>query len=892
MIVRVYTHRDIERSANTSKKQRGGGVLVATKKIFNAKVVRINCQSIEQVFVRLTINKTRLILGCVYIPPSSDRPLYELHCETVEWLLAGFPDHYIILAGDYNLPDARWSETGGLVHCHPSSSAKELFNCFSFLNLKQTNYIPNNNDTFLDLVFSNFPELSVSTAVDRLLDRDYAHHIAYSLDLPITLSPILKYNIKYYDFRNADLVAINDYLASVRWDDVMNVVDVNTACERFYECIYSAIDLFVPVKTFKNGNFPCWFSPELRKLVVEKKIAHQQFKQTSDPVLYEHFSMLRGRCKSLEEECYRLYVGRVENELSVRPKMLWKHIKNVKRSANYPERMHFADQEALSGGESVDLFADFFESVYADSNLPTTQYPVNDLIDLNSITVDLSDIFNELVLSPHKLSSGPDGIPPFLLKHCVCTVTYPLWKLLNLSLCQGVFPSYWKCSYIVPIHKSGDRENVENYRGISIQSAIAKVFDKLVTKQLSAACNNIVINEQHGFHSGRSTQTNLLQFQHYLTESIEGGHQVDCIYTDYSKAFDRVPHCALLQKLRCFGLGDRVLEWLRSFLLDRFQCVRIGNFLSRQISAKSGVPQGSHCGPLLFKLFTNDVVLNVSSPCLLFADDMKLYRVIRTSEDACLLQEDLNCLVSWSTENSLNLNISKCTVITFTRKQNFIHADYVVGSTTLSRSYSIKDLGVLLDSQITFVQHIDVMVASALKRLGFVLRHGMDFSPRILKLLYFTFVRSSLEYCSTVWSPYYGIHVNDIERVQGRFLRTYAHGMGLELSDMGYTERCQILGFDTMESRRLGHELIFLHKLINGFIDSPYLLSLLSLNVSHRRTCTRNHDLFKVGFHRTNYGFYSPLSRMQRNYNTHCDTLDLSSSLAEFRKKCHHVTNL
>ena len=231
-------------------------MLVATKKIFNAKVVRINCQSIEQVFVRLTINKTRLILGCVYIPPSSDRPLYELHCETVEWLLAGFPDHYIILAGDYNLPDARWSETGGLVHCHPSSSAKELFNCFSFLNLKQTNYIPNNNDTFLDLVFSNFPELSVSTAVDRLLDRDYAHHIAYSLDLPITLSPILKYNIKYYDFRNADLVAINDYLASVRWDDVMNVVDVNTACERFYECIYSAIDLFVPVKTFKNGNFP------------------------------------------------------------------------------------------------------------------------------------------------------------------------------------------------------------------------------------------------------------------------------------------------------------------------------------------------------------------------------------------------------------------------------------------------------------------------------------------------------------------------------------------------------------------------------------------------------------------------------------------------------------
>lgn len=878
----------LDRNLATSQKKGGGGVLIGVRKDLKSKLIKANDNNIEQIFVLIEILKYKYIIGACYIPPKSDISVYEAHCGMLEGLLGRYPDCKLILAGDYNLSDAVWSDSGAFVDCPPGSPAGAVHSSFSFLNLNQVNRIPNNNGVFLDLVFSNLLGVGVSVACDKLLDDSY-HHISYNIEIPVVQDKKLKCNVQYYDFRNANLLAINNFFASLDWDAMLSGCDVSVACERLYDCIYYALDLFVPVKTYRNNNFPSWFSSELQQLIVQKKSVHRRYKQTNSPYYYAQFSELRARCNQVRDVCYENYIQRMEHEISERPEMFWRHMNNLRRNADLPESMHLDDAVGSNGQDIVNMFSNVFASVYTNENHTVPTYNIVEALHIGQFSVTLSDVFTELSGLRSTLSFGPDGVPSFVLKHCVCTLSYPLFRLFALSLSKGTIPSFWKYSYIYPIYKSGDRDDVRNYRGICQQSVIPKILDKLVTNQLSLQCTGIIAAEQHGFCPKRSTTTNLLVYHQYLIESLEGGYQVDSIYTDYSKAFDRVSHCLLLKKLELMGINDVALKWLESFLVDRFQCVKINNFLSQEFRVPSGVPQGSHCGPVLFKLFTNDVGEVLDSLHLLFADDLKLYRAIRNTQDYLVLQHDLERLVSWSESNGLCLNPVKCSVITFSKSRNFKRFAYDINGDTLGRSSQVKDLGIIFDEQINFRSHISKIVGQAFKQLGFILRHGRDFTPNTLKLLYCTYVRSCLEYGALIWSPHYSVHISSIERVQRRFLKSYAFKMGRDISGFEYLERCSLLGFTSLESRRQTQDLVFVYRLVNGLVDAPNLLGMLNFNVPAGTYQMRSQYLFRCPFHRTNYGFFSPISRIQRTFNNFCDRLDLSKTFVSFKQICNRL---
>ena len=172
---------------------------------------------------------------------------------------------------------------------------------------------------------------------------------------------------------------------------------------------------------------------------------------------------------------------------------------------------------------------------------------------------------------------------------------------------------------------------------------------------------DLVLNDhQFGFRPHRSTEGYLLTHIDYLSKVLENGHQVDIIYTDFSKAFDRVSHDILLNKLRVLGLNAPLLLWLRSYLCGRRQIVRIANFNSYEIEIPSGVPQGSHLGPLLFNVFINDIRECFSlSQFQLFADDLNFSSIIANESDHDKLQYDLNSLVDWCQRNGMSLNPEK-----------------------------------------------------------------------------------------------------------------------------------------------------------------------------------------------------------------------------------------
>ena len=448
----------------------------------------------------------------------------------------------------------------------------------------------------------------------------------------------------------------------------------------------------MPYKLFKShhDNFPKWIDNATRILIIKKKLAHKKYKNSKLTSDYEEFSLLRSQCKSALDECKKRYLSKIENNIVNDTNAFWKYVKSKTDLSSLPANMFLKNAWGNCPKTIADLFATHFESVYCHENSSNFKWACNqncpNPVDLNVITIEIENILIKIGALKSSTKRSPDGIPSIFVKKCAESLSLPLHILFNNSLFLSKVPSVWRISYITPIHKTGSRSDVENYRPVSIGSPIAKVFESCVTDIISFAVKNIIFNNQHGFCKGRSTATNLFVFTNYVIESMELGYSIDCVYTDMSKAFDRINVNLLIAKLAWLGFDDPLLSWLKSYLSNRKQFVLINGIKSRCIDAVSGVPQGSHLGPVLFSLFVNDIVNVIhSSEILLFADDVKIFKCIGSLNDCLALQADLYNFEMWCECNKLELNIPKCKLITFNRKHCSINYQYSLSNTYLKK---------------------------------------------------------------------------------------------------------------------------------------------------------------------------------------------------------------
>ena len=438
---------------------------------------------------------------------------------------------------------------------------------------------------------------------------------------------------------------------------------------------------------------------------------------------------------------------------------------------------------------------------------------------MTNITVTREGVLKLLQDLKENKACGPDNIPPRVLKTAAEPISSCLQLLFTASLAKGTVPDDWKLANITPVFKKGERFKASNYRPVSLTTICSKLMEHVVVSQVMQHFDHhsILTDCQHGFRAGRSCETQLLDLTQELHQHLEDYEQIDMVVLDFSKAFDKVPHRRLMDKLWNYGVRGTTHSWIKAFLSDRRQRVIVDGESSDWVPVQSGVPQGTVLGPMLFLAFINDLPKSVTSSVRLFADDCVLYRSVSNDEDCCTLQEDLEKLETWENQWCMSFNPSKCSTISITRKKKRIIHHYSLHNQILDKVDSATYLGVELSSDLTWANHINKTTKKANSRLAFVKRNLPINSVKVKEAAYKGIVRPILEYSSSVWDPHHQKYKDQLEMVQHRAAR-FALGI---YNQGSVTNMLHQLEWETLEDRRRKARLNMFFRILMCMVAVP-----------------------------------------------------------------------
>ena len=871
-------------------RRRGGGVILAVNRTYAATNVDLSACNlnyfIDIVGCKLNLGSNMLYIIVIYIPPDVTVPDFESFFEYLENLILNYPN--ILLIGDFNSA----SFSSGV----RDSKSDIIRNMMSFLDLRQHNAVYNCDGRLLDLAFSNLDECAIERDTCPIVREDL-YHPALSVNITFKNSQNNKFSTyctsaKTYNFKKANFHALYLDLLKLDWSTLFECTDVNTACDLFYEKLYTVFDKHVPLVRCRKLSYPSWYSSELREQIKVKQKFFKMYKCQKTLETKKQFFALRRSVKMLIKRDFRNYVINAEKALLTTPKHFWSYVKEKKGHSTVPNKIYFDTKFADNPKDIVNNFAKLFSSNFSNTAVPLD---FNNTFSCGSVYVKVNINEVSILKAIKKLKdsrvSGVDQVPSFLIKDCSAVFLEPLLHLFNLISNTACFPTLWKTAKIVPIFKSGDRAHGKNYRPISLLCNFSKLFESVLHSQIYFQIKSLLGNSQHGFTKGRSTLTNLTCMSQDIAQTLDRRSQLDVVYADLTKAFDRVNHQLLVNKLSTFGFSNKLTDLFESYLMDRRNHVVINGYMSDCYITLSGVPQGSTLGPLLFSMYIKDITECLyHSKILIYADDVKLYRQINNDADCLLLQDDVNNLIRSFIRHDLVPNKNKCKIVSFTHRQLIYEFDYHVDNHILEKCDTIKDLGVIYDSKFSFKEHIDYIVLSARKMLGFILRNCKEFSNTgSLKTLYHALVRSKLEYCSLAWHPYYNSQVLYLESVQRKFFKYLFYKEEGRWPERNCSNDLLLGRFNenTLFCRRIISAVVFLHNLINNRIDCSELVGLLNFNIprfNSRYAITLYYDRT-----RTNIGKKAPLYVMGYYLNLiekkihidifHCSIRDLKEAI-------------
>ena len=819
--------------------KRGGGICVIYKNSFASKITTpyINldrCIGFEILAFDIHVNKFkyyRFLL--VYLPPDSAK-----NVETMTTLLDTIQnlnvtkDFYVL--GDFNLSKINWKKLASSTLNQPSQIFKDYLDEH---NLTQLITFPTHkHGSTLDLFFTSKPENVIDIIKCAPFTTSCDHNmIEFQLDLNYSKKSESPPPMR--NFNRCDFNQINKYLSSWDWDALFhNINDVNTMYEKFISVLQKSIEKFVPLyKKNKKRTLP----KRIKTLIKQKKSLYKKAK-TDNTAKLQYKELEKTYKKAIKK-----YKTDLENNILKyrNKKAFYGYIKKKLHTKSHLPPLVTEDKEiVMESFEKAELFNSYFSSVFSkdNGNLPN-DIPYGDtdfLSNMDPLTITPTHIKNAIRNLKSSVSRSPDNIPSIFIKNTSSTLIKPLTKLFNLFLLKGKIPEIWRTALVIPIHKTGLKSTVSNYRPISLTSVFCRLFESIVHNHLITHLTNnkILSDTQHGFLRKKSTLTQHIDLLDKLTTNYDNKITSEMIYLDFSKAFDSVSHRKLIHILHHLQLNNSTLSWIIDYLSNRSQRTIVNGTFSNSTPVISGVPQGSVLGPLLFLLYLG-VLLKIlekmdNITVYAYADDLKILGTNCNS-----IQIALNKIENWSAEWQLNINCNKSEHITFSRTSS-TKPDFFFNNLTIPKTDIVKDLGILISHDLKWKNQISKVYSKSISLIYLILRSFKSNNPAFYINLYNLYVRPILEYNCTAWSPYLISDIKRIESIQAKFTKRLCQNHNIKFTN--YKHRLEILKLDSLEIRRTKINLIFIYKMLHNLVDLNFNKFFTLNNYSNKHNLRRH----------------------------------------------------
>ena len=682
--------------------------------------------------------------------------------------------------------------------------------CSNFFNLMNSNGL---------LPFILHPSRVVEGQTPSLIDNIFSNNTS-----SIILSGNIYFQISEHfsqfasiqhdkiDVKNIDMYARNyrNYSDEKFRDDVSiqawshpDVTDVNFLAADFVWKLNGSGDRHAPIEKLRPKQIKLrlkpWITFDIQKLLkVRDNLFERKKRQPENDHVRQAYNTARNRAtRELKRSKIEHHRKNFES-LSMNIKKTWDAIRklvNVKKSTHFSiSQLNINGKISDDPDEITNKINSYFVNVgpQTEKGVPKVPNitPEKFLRNRNQFNFIIAHISEEEILKvieslPNK-STGPASLPLKLLKVVADIIVVPLCNIINLSFSTGVFPEVWKIAKVIPLHKGGSTEELNNFRPISLLSIFDKIIEKLMHVRLYAFLeeHNILCKNQFGFKKKSNCAHSLIEITERIKESIDEGKFGCGIFIDLKKAFDTVNHKILLLKLEHYGVRGAILKWFESYLTNRTQYVFYNGVSSDTLRITCGVPQGSVLGPLLFLIYINDLP-NISEKLqfFLFADDTNIYfdsHDLKTLEKT--VNDELKKLSLWLNVNRLALNVSKTNFVIFRANKPLTHnVTLIMNRKALEQKDHVKYLGVLVDEHLNWGYHAQLVAKKIGRGIGILVKLRQYLNPQMLRNIYHCLVFSHLSYGIQVWGSANVSILNPLIILQKKAVRILANQQHVQI---------------------------------------------------------------------------------------------------------------
>ena len=557
--------------------------------------------------------------------------------------------------------------------------------------------------------------------------------------------------------------------------------------DRFSKRFLEVLGSHAPVKSVKVKHRHCPFvNEEIKVLMQDRDRLLKRARCTGLPLDWELYRDSRRVVKIRLREAEREYINK-EMEGCQNNSSQWKLIRNCLPRKETTQQVYTREVK-----EVAKEFNEFFVSVGAKaSEASKALIATHELSPANKFTsgqhIPDEEKFNFCAVSSHEIrravmsfssnkAPGLDKVTMSVIKNALPCILPVLTDIVNRSLLSSVFPVAWKISEVIPLPKDGDHEIPNNNRPVSLLPAASKICEHVALNQLMTymTTKRRLSEHQSGNKKLYSCETLNVMITDKALEAMDAKKVTLVVLLDLSKAFDSIDHATLLAKLQALGVSRASLDWFKSYLSGRLQCVRIGAETSSLQGISHGVPEGSILGPALFTIYLNNIP-SIPDVCSLesYVDDSKLYLSFPVAEASNVIQQinkDLKKIASWCCYNSLLINPEKTKLLVLGTRQMLqkLPADFHVTllGKKITPSPSARDLGLQVDSILSYDEHVTQTVSSCIGSLCQINRVKHLFDARTLERVINALVFSKLYYCSPVWSNTSKKNISKLQKVQ------------------------------------------------------------------------------------------------------------------------------